>query len=110
MKPRKLRQFKQYLISEPWWEQRIRATYWEEGQDPERAAIEAYENGWVEDYTGCILPSSYHRLPHKIAHIITAWLSSDVEDGKLDSGELYSPAATFHMWHKKLGGHGTGAY
>jgi hypothetical protein len=99
----RISKFIQYLKSEPWWEKKI-------------SDMEAYRNGWVADYHGCVLPESYGKLPHKLAHIITAWLSAFgiTDDGKILRGncadQLYSPAATFHMWHKRLGGHGQGAY
>lgn len=94
--------FVQYLKSKPWWEKKI-------------TNMEAWENGWIDDYTGCMFPEYYGGWRHKMAHIIVAWLSAfGVRDGKIVGGEydgqLFSPAATFHMWHRRLGGHGQGAY
>jgi len=102
-----------YLTNEPWWEKKVRALDWNEGEDPEAVALVAVHNGWIDDYDGCILPEAYGKLPHRIAHVITAFLSvfGVSEDGRIErTGELYSPAATFHKLHKRLGGHGTGAY
>ena len=100
--------FKKYLSSEPWWEHKIHLL----DMLSSYTLDETIKNGWVDDYAGCIHPKSYRKPAHLLAHTITAYLSAfGVTDGRIDgTGELYSPAATFHAWHKRLGGHGTGAY
>ena len=97
----KVRKFIYYTRNTPWWEKEVRD-------------MEAFRNGWVEE-RGCLPPDQVGKLPHRVAHIVTAYYSAFcVTDGCIKrgryAGQLYSPAATFHWWHKRLGGHGRGAY
>lgn len=77
----RLFRFLKYVFSVPWWEQGGRIN-----------------KKWS--------------MAHIRAHIQTAYISIYVvpPDGRLPDGGEYSPAATFHKLHKRLGGHGRGAY